>query len=41
MYKCRNCIYTVKTPPVPRTCPQCSSTKGFTAVQLKDIAVKK
>lgn len=41
MHRCTVCKYTVKTPPVPRTCPQCGEANTIRAIQLKDIAVTK
>ncbi len=41
MYRCKDCNYVVKTPPVPRKCPQCKSPIVMMDVQLKEIAVKK
>ncbi len=41
MWKCIKCTYTIKTPPIPRTCPQCGEVMGIRQVELKDVTVRK
>ena len=43
MYKCTECPYTIKAPPVPKTCPQCGHDIDLTPIQIKleDLMVKK
>ena len=43
MYKCTECSYTVRTPPVPRTCPQCGQNMDMKPIRVKleDLMVKK
>ena len=44
MWKCINCGYVIKEPPIPKICPECDTALGIRDIgniELKDIAVKK